>query len=104
VNLPARDPVALCRWYVENLGFSMRGRFLWSAGTMLAFPKGEPVTSGQVHFGFRVETMDELRGWVARLRERGVDVPEPEGDEEYTTTRIDDPEGNEIELFFEPPP
>lgn len=29
--------------------------------------------------------------------------PEPEGDAEYTTTRIHDPEGNEVEIFFEVP-
>jgi catechol 2,3-dioxygenase-like lactoylglutathione lyase family enzyme len=104
VNLPARDPDALGRWYVEKLGFKANRRFLWSAGTLLVFVKGEPVASGALHVGCRVESLGDLRAWVDELRRRGVVVPDIEGDESYATVRIEDPEGNEIELFYEPVP
>jgi catechol 2,3-dioxygenase-like lactoylglutathione lyase family enzyme len=104
VNLPARDPVALGRWYVEKFGFQANGRFLWSAGTLLVFVPGVPVASGAVHIGCRVESLPHLRAWVDELRRRGVVVPDIEGDEAYATVRVHDPEGNEIELFYEPVP
>jgi catechol 2,3-dioxygenase-like lactoylglutathione lyase family enzyme len=104
VNLPARDPKALARWYVKKLGFVANGRFLWSAGTLLVFVKGTPLRSGSVHVGFRTRSVPVLRRWVAALRKRGVEVSDIEGDATYSFTRIHDPEGNEIELFFEPVP
>ena len=104
LNLPARDPEALARWYVERLGFSRNGRFLWSGGTLLVFVRGDAIPSGSLHFGFRTGTREDLDAWVATLRARGVEVPPVEGDDVYATTRIVDPEGNEIELFHEPVP
>lgn len=99
LNLPARDPTALRRWYVEKLGFAEYGRFLWSAGTLLVFTEGEPLDDERVHFGFRVESIEELRAWAAR-----VGAAAPGGDENYMTTYVRDPEGNVFELFCEPVP
>jgi catechol 2,3-dioxygenase-like lactoylglutathione lyase family enzyme len=104
VNLPARDPKALGRWYVKKLGFRAYGRFLWSAGTLLVFVPGKPLRSGTVHVGCRVASRSDLERWVKALRRRGVTVPDIEGDASYATVRIRDPEGNEIELFSEPVP
>lgn len=104
VNLRARDPEALGRWYEAVLGFQRRGPFLWSAGTLLVFSRGDPFPSGDLHIGCRLASRADLDGWVARLRARGVAVPPVEGDDAYATTRIVDPEGNEIELFHEPVP
>jgi catechol 2,3-dioxygenase-like lactoylglutathione lyase family enzyme len=101
LNLPARDPVALRRWYVDTLGFRANGPFLWSAGTLLVFARGEPLPGGDFHLGFRVGSLADLEGWVARLRGAGVAVGDVEGDAAYSTARLLDPEGNEIELFYE---
>jgi hypothetical protein len=54
--------------------------------------------------GFRVASLADLRAWVDELRRRGVVVPDIEGDDEYASVRVVDPEGNEIELFYEPVP
>ena len=99
LNLPARDPEALRRWYVEKLGFAEYGRFLWSAGTLLVFVKGEPLGDARMHFGFRVESIEALRGWADR-----VGAPPIEGDANYMTTYVKDPEGNVFELFYEQVP
>ena len=104
LNLPARDPSGLSQWYVDKLGFERSGRFLWSGGTLLVFIEGEPVDGDVVHFGFRVPTMDDLLWWVRTLGDRGVDVGEIGGDESYSTVFIRDPEGNRLEIFFQPDP
>jgi catechol 2,3-dioxygenase-like lactoylglutathione lyase family enzyme len=102
VNLPARDPEALATWYEERLGFQRHGKFLWSAGTLLVFVPGEPV-SKVVHFGFRVETPAEVFEWADRLRARGVDIGEVQS-AEYTTVFGRDPEGNRFEIFWDTDP
>lgn len=104
LNLPARDPDGLRRWYVEKLGFTERGRFLWSGGSLLVFVPGEPLRSKESHFGFRVASLPELHAWATRLRERGVDPGEVVGDETYSRVFLKDPEGNGLEVFYEPVP
>jgi catechol-2,3-dioxygenase len=105
LNLPARDPAGLRKWYVEKLGFTSRGgAILWSGGSNLTFVKGEPHPSGALHYGFRLGSLEALRRRVADLRGRGVDVGEVEGDEEYSRVYVKDPEGNQLELFFEKVP
>ncbi len=103
INIPAQDPQALRAWYVDKLGFESRGGFLWSGGSLLVFVKGEQLR-GDMHFGFRLPSLDALHGWATALREKGVDVPPVEGDETYSSVYVQDPEGNVFELFYEPAP
>jgi catechol-2,3-dioxygenase len=60
---------------------------------------------GMYHFGLKVgESDDELRGAVARLKEAGVPVL---GASDHTVTHslyIQDPDGNEIELYIDVQP
>jgi len=103
VNLPARDPQALRQWYVENLGFVRRGDYLRSGGTVLNIVLGPPLGSEACwHFGFRVDSRAVLDAWIARLRERGVEVDDPEVTGEYATVYVEDPEGNTFEIYVEP--
>ena len=104
VNVPARDPDALALWYVEKLGFHRSGPFLWSGGSLLVFVRGQPLASGTFHLGCRAPSRSALGGWIDELRSRGVSVDPADGDDSYSSTRILDPEGNEIELFYEPLP
>jgi catechol 2,3-dioxygenase-like lactoylglutathione lyase family enzyme len=104
LNLPARDPDALRRWYAEKLGFREHGRFLWSGASLLVFVEGTPIATDAIHFGFRVESLAAMRAWIDCLRMRGVEVGEPEGDETYSTVYVLDPEGNRFELFYETVP
>jgi len=97
LNLPARDPEALRRFYVEKLGFERNGRFLWSAGTLLVFVDGEPLAREDTHFGFRVDSLAELEAWATRF---GATI---EGDAHYSTFFTADPEGNRFEIFYETP-
>jgi catechol 2,3-dioxygenase-like lactoylglutathione lyase family enzyme len=79
VNLPARDPEALARWYADQLGFERRGAFLLAAGTLIVFEAGEPVPSGKIHFGFRVHA-----------------------ESDYAGIKVEDPEHNIFEIYWEP--
>jgi catechol-2,3-dioxygenase len=68
-----------------------------------AIPAGRRV--GLYHFGLKVgETDDELRDALQRLREAGVPVV---GASDHTVTHslyIEDPDGNEIELYIDVQP
>jgi catechol 2,3-dioxygenase len=65
-------------------------------------PRGRHV--GLYHFGLKVgDTDDELRAAIARCREHGVRVV---GMSDHTVTHslyIEDPDGNEIELYIDVP-
>ena len=103
LNLPARDPDALRAWYARTFGFVEHGRFLWSGGSLLVFVPGEPIARKETHFGFRVSSLDELHAWAKTLGGRGLPC-EVEGDETYSRAFVKDPEGNGIEVFYEPLP
>jgi len=66
-------------------------------------PAGRRV--GMYHFGLKVgETDDELRDALARLQEAGVKIV---GASDHTVTHslyIEDPDGNEIELYIDVQP
>jgi len=68
LNLPAREPEALARWYESIFGFERRGSFLLGPRTLLAFEQGEPLHNcGNMHFGFEVESEAELLMWARKL-------------------------------------
>jgi catechol 2,3-dioxygenase-like lactoylglutathione lyase family enzyme len=102
LNLPATDPEALGDWYVAQLGFRRRGRFLWSEGTLLVFVPGKRVEDKEVHFGFRLDAEDEVHAWAEKLRGAGATVSRVIKESGYTTVFARDPEGNRFELFWEP--
>jgi catechol 2,3-dioxygenase-like lactoylglutathione lyase family enzyme len=95
LNLPARDPEALARWYESTFGFERRNTFVLGPGTLLAFEKGDPL-GGNVHFGFGVASATEVVKWAARL---GV---MPVREEDFASLKKADPEGNVIEIYWEP--
>ena len=87
VNLPARDPAGLARWYAERFDLEQDGAFAFGPGTLLVF---EPGAAGAAsgHFGFEVASRAE----VVRLAERfGC---EPEVEDDYVGFKARDPEGH----------
>ena len=97
VNLPARDPDALVRWYAERLGLEARGPFAIGPGTRIAFERGEPIEPrGQSHIGFEVSSREEVAAWAERL---GAPLESEAGS---ASAKIRDPEGNQIEIYWEP--
>jgi hypothetical protein len=96
-NLPARDPEGLASWWAETFHLERRGAFVVGPGTLVAFEPGEPIGArGNAHVGFEAATRDEALAWARRL---GVD---PEVEPRYVGLKVRDPEGNAIEIYWEP--
>jgi catechol 2,3-dioxygenase-like lactoylglutathione lyase family enzyme len=97
VNLPARDPEAQARWYADTFGFEARGAFAYGPAGLIAFEKGEPLAAHEnFHVGFEVATKDLVALWARRF---GVSIEQEPG---YAAARVADPEGNAIEIYWEP--
>jgi catechol 2,3-dioxygenase-like lactoylglutathione lyase family enzyme len=97
LNLPARDPEGLARWYAETFGMQADRHLVRAPGVLLAFQKGEPLgRAADVHIGFRVTGMAALNEWAKRLGQT------PARGAEFVTFRTTDPEGNGIELYCRP--
>jgi catechol 2,3-dioxygenase-like lactoylglutathione lyase family enzyme len=96
VNLPARDPAALARWYGETFGFKTGEHQVTAPGVTLFFSKGEPLERGKpFHFGFRCADKDAVRAWSAKL---GKPIAFDESD--FLAVRVHDPEGNLFEIYW----
>lgn len=104
----ANDPDALQEWYRKNLGVVIDGATPWvqqSGPTMfMPFPGDTDYfpSAKQWMINLRVADMDQV---LASLREAGIAVttnPEWDTPETGRFARINDPEGNPIELW-EPP-
>jgi catechol-2,3-dioxygenase len=97
LNLPARDPEALARWYANTFGLEARGAFVIGPGTLLAFERGDPLLAGSnAHFGFEVQSARDVAIWAQRF---GSLIDEAT---RAASTRVCDPEGNGIEIYWDP--
>jgi catechol 2,3-dioxygenase-like lactoylglutathione lyase family enzyme len=110
VNLRVRD-VDACRafyerWFGFRLAFEADGGFFLrnEAGFLLALVPAvdhQPLPPG-VHIGFSLPSRDEVAGMRADMEAGGVTAGALERDEEdYVTFRCWDPDGTEIELFWD---
>jgi catechol-2,3-dioxygenase len=95
LNIPARDPLALARWYGETFGLAVEKHVARGPGMILVFAAGEPIgrSVADVHMGFRVPSRATLDQWATRLDAKPVVGPE------FTSFRIADPEGNGVEVY-----
>ncbi len=104
----AKDPDALTEWYGTHFGVTMEGYEPWqqAAGPTVFMPFSGNTdkwpASKQWMINFRVTDLDAL---LSKLREAGIAVetnPDWDSVEAGRFARVDDPEGNAIELW-EPP-
>lgn len=94
LNLPARDPQALARWYATTFGLQADDNKVRGPGVLLAFQLGDPVNRApDVHAGFLVASRAELDRWAGKLN--GT----VKAGAEFTAFQVRDPEGNCIELY-----
>ena len=74
-----------------------RGAFVVGPGTLLAFERGDTLLAGgNAHFGFEVQSARDVAVWAQRFGSALDDAPRA------ASTRVCDPEGNEIEIYWEP--
>lgn len=104
----ANDPEALQEWYRKHLGMVTDDAFQWmqQAGPTVFMPFAQDTdyfpAAKQWMINFRVADLD---GVLSALRDAGISVTtNPEWDTPQTGrfARINDPEGNPVELW-EPP-
>jgi predicted enzyme related to lactoylglutathione lyase len=104
----ATDPDALLQWYRTHFGVTMEGYEPWqqAAGPTVFMPFSSNTDhwpeGKQWMINFRVADLDEL---LSRLRQADIEVQtksEWDTPETGRFARIQDPEGNPIELW-EPP-
>ena len=96
MNLPARDPEGLVRWYAEQFGLSAEGNKVRGPGVLLVFQSGEPVQRApELHLGFQVPGNEKLAEWARKF---GVPVNAKPG-AEFNTFQLSDPEGNRLEIY-----
>jgi catechol 2,3-dioxygenase-like lactoylglutathione lyase family enzyme len=112
LNLRVRDAEACRDFYVEHFGFEPAfeadgGYFLRNRhGFLLALV---PASTHQhlpdgFHIGFSLDSPDEVVAVQASLVASGVETTEVQDSrpgEDYVTFRCWDPDGTEIELFWE---
>ena len=107
----ARDPKGLAKWYLERLGIDLVPESI--NGAMWSQQEGptvfQPFANDTDYFGdsaktwmlnFRVANIDAM---VAQLRAEGVEVHMDDVEGEYAEigrfARLNDPEGNPLELW-----
>lgn len=112
LNLRVRDAVMCRDFYMQHFGFEPAfeadgGFFVRNAdGFLLALIPAEPhqeLPHG-FHIGFGLGSADEVVACRTSLAGAGVDVRELEDfrpDQDYITFRTADPDGTEIEVFWE---
>jgi len=112
LNLRVRDPAACRAFYERWFGFSLAfdadgGHFLRNeAGFLLALVPTDahlPLPAG-FHVGFSLEDPDEVAARHAAMSAAGLSVSALEDfrpDDAYVSFRCWDPDGTEIEQFWE---
>jgi catechol-2,3-dioxygenase len=95
LNIPAKDPIGLARWYAETFGLKLENHVVRGPGLIIVFKQGEPIGRAvdDVHMGLRVPSIDALNGWAKKFSATPIVGPE------FTSFRITDPEGNGVELY-----
>ena len=111
LNLTVADVERSQAFYARWFGFDQRPetysddtRFVRNRdGFDLAFHPGAPPSppAPTVHFGFRTNAADEVRSLVDALRAEGVPVTEVHDDPDYVSVKCLDPDGYEIEVYWE---
>lgn len=94
LNIPARDPEGLAKWYADTFGLRHEGNKARAEGVLIAFQKGDPVNrSPELHMGLRVPSMATLEEWRGKL---GGEISKGA---EFAAFKVFDPEGNCVELY-----
>ena len=69
---------------------------------LLILTSSPPAGRGKFHFGFRVDSAQEVDAWATRLRDRGVEIViGPSGEEGRRQLFCIDPDDYKIEIYAE---
>ena len=94
LNLPARDPPGLARWYATTFGLQADDNKARGPGALIALQPGEPINRApELHVGFLVPSLGDIKHWADGLGGNLRKGPE------FTAFQIRDPEGNCVEIY-----
>jgi catechol 2,3-dioxygenase-like lactoylglutathione lyase family enzyme len=109
VALTVSDRRRSAAFYAEHFGMAERVHeddhllILGSAdGSLLALSEGAPAAAGLPrtnHFGFRVDSGDDVRAARERFRAAGVGETEWQDDGAFVRVQVADPDGYRVEIF-----
>jgi catechol 2,3-dioxygenase-like lactoylglutathione lyase family enzyme len=113
INLTVADVNRSTRFYRQWLGF-LPGERTYADGTVfirdeegtdLAFHSGLSSPPPRTfHFGFRRGSPETVRQLYARTRREQIEVTEFEDEPDIVSVKFLDPDGYEIEVYWEPSP
>jgi catechol-2,3-dioxygenase len=97
INLPARDPIELAKWYADTFALETDQHRAVGADALIVFVPGEPLGKRtDAHFGFRVDSSIALNKWASHFNKeimrRGA----------FDSIQVFDPEGNCFEVYCKP--
>jgi catechol-2,3-dioxygenase len=97
INLPARDPIGLAKWYADTFQLKTDEHRAVGADALIVFVPGEPLGKRtDAHFGFRVDSNATLTKWAGHfdkeIMQRGA----------FNSIQVFDPEGNCFEVYCPP--
>ena len=106
IHLEVENLEESVKFYCDNFGFKEHRRFdgliFLRLGDMdFAICQGKPVKDENFHFGFRVESEQEVEKWHDFLQSQKVSVQPVQRYESHTAFRLKDPSGYRIEIYFE---
>ena len=110
LNLVVQDVDASAGFYESVFGMEPQHReggfvFLACGETDLALVQGRPNVHRRFHFGFRLDTKDEVDAWLREVRRHGAPVTHgPQDYGEYYTFTVRDPDGYGVEIYYEAGP
>jgi catechol-2,3-dioxygenase len=95
VQMPARDPEGLARWYSETFDLRAQQNRVYGPAFLIVFQPGQPVERApDFHVGLNVTSMQALGLWADKLGAKVIS-----GRTEYASIFVSDPEGNGVELY-----
>jgi catechol 2,3-dioxygenase-like lactoylglutathione lyase family enzyme len=107
LNLVVSDVERSAAFYQTLFGMERQyqeGEFIFLAcgETDVALVRGKPLIHRRFHFGFRVDSREEVDQWIEAVRKHEAPIthgPEDYGD--YYTFSCRDPDGYALEIYFE---
>ena len=90
-----------CEVFGMKEGFRIpQFRFLRCGKDLLTLQEGDQINSASIHFGFDVNSNDEINKWKDWLKEKNISIDNERIDKSGTGIYFRDPDGYKIEIYF----
>ena len=105
VNITVSDLEKSQKFYSEVFGMEEsyripQFRFLRCGKDLLTLQEGVPINTKGIHFGFDVNSNDEMNNWKNWLKEKNVSIDDERRDKSSAGIYFHDPDGYTIEIYF----